>query len=108
MKKLIILAALLSVFALASSQPVADDFTTFRLDKTLVCGSTKRMIGELINGEYKELPAWGGEGEKTRYSLLINQETGSWTLIQFDKDNTCVLGVGEKSKVMNFNKKPSM
>jgi hypothetical protein len=107
MKKLIILAALLSVFV-TSAQTPSEDWATFKINKPLVCGPTKKMIGELINGEYKELPAWGGDGEKTRYSLLINQETGSWTLVQFDKDNTCVLGVGEKSKVMNFNKKPTM
>ena len=31
----------------------------------------------------------------SRYSLFVNEETKSWTLIQFDDKIACVLGTGE-------------
>jgi hypothetical protein len=36
-------------------------------------------------------------GTVSRYSLFVNEETKSWTLIQFDEKIACVLGVGEAS-----------
>jgi hypothetical protein len=106
MKKIIIFATLAFVIAIALAQSAYVDTasTAFELKKPVMCDKTKKIFAELINGEYQELPAWSGEDEKTRFVLLINQETSTWSIIQFDKETACILGVGEKSKVLNYNK----
>ena len=98
MKKLIafILMAFLIAVALAQS-------TAVEINKKIVCDNTKPLLDTLLN-EYKESPVWAGTDDKSRYSLLINQETGTWTMIQFDKNTTCILGVGENSRAMSFGK----
>lgn len=82
--------------AIAQSVPV-------EIEKKVVCDYTNRIIDVLLN-EYKESPVWAGADEKSKYSLLINQETGTWTMIQFDKNTTCILGTGEDSRAMSFGK----
>ena len=97
MKKLIILffATLLIVVAIAQAGPV-------EVKKTVICEETKKLYNELINGEYAELPAWGGEGEKSKFVLLINKETTTWTLIEFDRGTRCIIGAGEGSRVLDL------
>jgi hypothetical protein len=100
MKKLItiLVATLLTTVATAQS-------TSFKIEKTLVCDDTKKIVNELMNGDYKEVPVWGGSEEKTKFMLLVNKETGTWTLIQFTPGVGCVLGVGDESKFLNIDKK---
>ena len=83
-------------FALAQS-------TAIEINKKIVCDDTKSLLDTLLN-EYRESPVWAGTDDKSRYSLLINQETGTWTMIQFDKNTTCILGVGENSRLLNGSK----
>ena len=101
MKKLIVFLLMASVIAVALAQS-----TAVEINKKVVCDDTKTLLDTLLN-EYKESPVWAGTDDKSRYSLLINQETGTWTMIQFDKDITCVLGIGEESRAINFGKSKS-
>lgn len=100
MKKLIILlfATLLVVVAIAQATPVEKK-------KNVICDDTKTIYNELINGEYAERPVWGGDGEKSQFVLLVNKKTGTWTFIEFVKDTSCVLGVGEGSFILDLEKK---
>lgn len=100
MKKLItiIIATLLTTVAIAQS-------TAFERKKPVVCDDTKKIYNELVNGEYAERPVWGGEGENTKFILLVNKTTGTWTLIEFLKDTSCILGVGEGSVILDLDKK---
>ena len=100
MKKLItvLIAALLTTAAIPQS-------TSVERKKTVICDDTKKMYNELVNGEYAERPVWGGEGENTKFILLVNKTTGTWTLIEFLKDTSCVLGVGEGSVILDLEKK---
>lgn len=97
MKKLItiLITALLTTAAIAQSRQVK---------KTVICDDTKTLYNELINGEYAERPVWGGEGDKTKFILLINKTTGTWTFIEFLNDTACVLGVGEGSVILDLAK----
>jgi hypothetical protein len=97
MKKLIILffAALLIVVAIAQATPVEKR-------KNVICDDTKTLYNELVNGEYAERPVWGGDSEKSQFVLLVNKETGTWTLIEFVKDTSCILGVGEGSLILDL------
>lgn len=89
MKKLLAGVLLLPILVLAQ-EPII-------LDKKVVCSKT-RIIIDTLSKEFKESPIWIGSGEDNiRYSLFIGPG-GDWTLIQFNKDIACVIGVGKDSK----------
>jgi hypothetical protein len=70
------------------------------VQKPLECADTATLLRGLSGSEYKEQPIWFGiEPGVTvsRYSLFVNEETKTWTLIQFDEKIACVLGTGEAS-----------
>jgi len=102
MKKLIVIlvTALLTTAAIPQYTEVK---------KTVICNDTKTLYNDLVNGEYAERPVWGGEGENSKFVLLVNKTTGTWTFIEFVKDRSCVLGVGEGSLILDLEKKkPSL
>jgi len=102
MKKLIVLIVVASMIASYISNALAQS-SAVKINKTVVCDDTKTLLDTLLN-EYNESPVWAGTDEKSKYGLLINQETGTWTMIQFDKNTTCILGVGENSRAISFGK----
>jgi hypothetical protein len=70
------------------------------MQKPIECADTATLLRGLSGSDYKEKPIWFGiEPGATvpRYSLFVNEETKSWTLIQFDEKIACVLGTGENS-----------
>lgn len=72
------------------------------LNKPVLCADRDRIIRELSGPKYQEMPVWLGLENSTgdRYSLFVNAETGSWTLIQFDKTVACIIGAGERSQTI--------
>lgn len=75
---------------------------SFQSNKPVICDNVQKVIKSL--GEsYEEKPIWAGSGESTRFSLFINQTTGSWTIIQFTSEFACILGVGHDSKILIGN-----
>jgi len=98
MKKLIIIASLftgLLVYAQTQSENPLQV-----LQKKVHCGSAKEVIGELMNGNYKEKPFWMGDepGTNSKYVLMVNERSKSWTMLQYDGDTACIIGAGEKHK----------
>jgi len=70
------------------------------MQKPVECADTATLLRGLSNSQYKEKPIWWGiEPDTTlsKYSLFVNEDTKSWTLIQFDETIACVLGTGENS-----------
>lgn len=100
MKKLLAFPLLL-IFGIAVAQSTIGPITT---NKPVVCETTSLVLDYLANGEYKELPVWAGKDEKTSFGLLVNQATGTWTLIEFNKDHACLLGSGINSRAIHFGK----
>ena len=91
MKYLVILATLVVGIVVAQ---------TVTVQKPLTCAPTSEVVSTLIGSDYKERPIWMGMEPSTppsRYSLFVNNETKTWTLIQFDDKIACVLGTGEDS-----------
>ena len=101
MKKIIATILMSSCIAVSLAQSSA-----IEIRKTVICDDTKTVLDTLLN-EYHESPVWAGTDEKSKFGLLINQETGTWTIIQFDKNTTCILGVGENSQAISFGKPKS-
>ena len=70
------------------------------VQKPIECADTATLLRGLSGSDYKERPIWWGiepGATVSRYSLFVNEETKSWTLIQFDDKIACVLGTGEAS-----------
>lgn len=70
------------------------------VQKPVECADTATLLRGLSGSDYKEKPIWFGiepGANVSRYSLFVNKETKSWTLIQFDETIACVLGTGENS-----------
>ena len=88
-----ILIILVLIFGLVAAQ-------TVNLQKTMGCLSTEVLLLGLSGSDYKEKPIWMGIESGVnlpKYSLFVNEQTKTWTLIQFDEKIACVLGTGENS-----------
>ncbi len=70
------------------------------VDKPVQCARTEVLLPGLMNSEYKEHPVWIGTDEESTFSLFVNEKTKSWTLVQFNQKVACVLGTGEKSRMV--------
>jgi hypothetical protein len=93
MKKLLLVAPL---FCLISSIAGAQ----VEKQKPILCYPIGQLIKEIK--EIREEPQWTGrslQGE-SQYLLIVNEKDKSWTLIQFDGVNGCVIGTGAKSKII--------
>ena len=71
--------------------------------KEVYCDNTDKLLLILQNGEFEETPIWfgKGDGKAPNYSLLVNQKTKSWTMIQFNNELACVIGTGENFNLLN-------
>ncbi len=93
MKKAVVVAFLLGLTSsIANAQ-------AFQATKPIICDETQKVIKSLTEN-YKEKPIWLATGEGTKFSLLVNKETGSWTLLQFTAEVACILGVGKDSELI--------
>jgi len=94
MKKVIVIACLfagLMVYAQTQS-----DVPLNTLHKPVNCGATKEILTELITGDYKEKPFWTGNepATDTKYVLMVNEKSKSWTILQYEGASACILGSG--------------
>ena len=67
------------------------------VQKPVECVDTETLFQGLISINYKEKPIWLGiqsDAPLPKYSLFVNEQTKSWTLVQFDEKIACVLGTG--------------
>ena len=71
--------------------------------KEVYCDNTDKLLLILQNGEFEELPIWfgKGDGKAPNYSLMVNQKTKSWTMIQFNNEIACVIGTGDNFNLLN-------
>ena len=70
------------------------------VQKPVECADTALLLQGLGSSNYKEKPIWWGiepGAPVSRYSLFVNEQTKTWTLIQFNEKIACVLGTGEAS-----------
>ena len=61
---------------------------------TITCASTEYVIDFLK--EYEERPVLTGKlGRAGRMAMLINTETGTWTLLGYTERGACIMASGE-------------
>ncbi len=95
MKYQVVVAFLLSLTSsIANAQ-------SFQADKPVICDDTQKIITSLTE-TFKEVPIWTAKDGSTssRYSLFVNEKTGAWTMLQMTPEVSCILGVGEESKII--------
>ena len=77
--------------ALAYAQPVT-------VEKPVVCDTPKIIIETLSGSGYKEQPFWAGNDTTSRYIMMVNEKTKTWSFVQFNDNIACVLGTGENHR----------
>jgi hypothetical protein len=84
------------LFCLTSS--IANAQEIIELRKPVQCGDAQWVMNHFTS-EYGEKPIWVGKDANSNsyVTLLINRETKSWTLLQYDGKLACVLSIGRSS-----------
>lgn len=56
--------------------------------------------------KWGEIPVWTAKDgqDDSRYLLLVNSKTRTWTLLQFTPETACILGLGEESNFAGRDK----
>ena len=77
------------ISSIAHAQEIID------LQKSLKCSDAQVVMNYFVD-THKETPVWVGKSvHNTHITLLVNKETRSWTVIEYDTRLACVLGAGE-------------
>lgn len=65
------------------------------VNKPVYCGPINGLLSKL-SGTYDEKLYWIGksESEDSKFALLVNNKTKTWTIVQFNGSVACVLGSG--------------
>lgn len=100
MRKLII-----AMIPMILTNMVAAQDTTFKIEKAVICDDPKKIVKELVNSDFEEMPIWTGADQTTKYVLFVNQSTGTWTFLQYTPSIGCILGVGDTFKTLDVKRK---
>jgi hypothetical protein len=77
--------------------PIANAQEIIDLQKPLKCSRAESVMN-FFKDNYQEVPLWVGKTTAgTHITLLVNKETRSWTMIEYDAVLACVLGAGDTS-----------
>ena len=77
------------ISSIAHAQEIID------LQKPLKCSDAQIVMNYFVD-THKETPVWVGKSvHNTHITLLVNKQTRSWTMIEYDTTIACVLGAGE-------------
>jgi hypothetical protein len=88
-----LLGLILFISSVVVAQPIV-------IQKPVTCVDTKILLQGLSGSDYKETPLWLGiepGAEVSKYSVFVNPQTKTWTIIQFNDKIACVLGTGTES-----------
>ena len=89
MQKIIMTFIFFLTISIANAQEITN------LTKPMKCSEPQTVMNFFVE-KHKEAPIWVGKSIHNSYiTLLMNKETGSWTVIEYDDNVACVLGAGE-------------
>ena len=89
MQKLIMAFLFCLISSIAHAQEIVD------LNKAMKCSEPQKVMNYFVD-MHKETPVWVGKTvHNSHITLLMNRETRSWTMIEYDDRLACVLGAGE-------------
>lgn len=104
MIKTIITAGVLFILpTLALSQQI--------VQKPVLCDTTAKML-PFFEQQYGETPFWIGAATKADdgwYALMVNQETKTWSMVQYNREVSCLIGEGKDFRIPEKSaKKPNL
>jgi len=77
------------ISSIAHAQEIID------LTKPMKCSDAQSVMNYFVD-IHKETPIWVGKSvHNTHITLMMNKQTRSWTMIEYDTKIACVLGAGE-------------
>ena len=89
MKKLSVALLFCLISSIAHAQEIVN------LTKPMKCSDAQSVMNYFVD-IHKETPIWVGKSvHNTHVTLLMNKQTRSWTMIEYDTTIACVLGAGE-------------
>ena len=90
--RLLALAFLFCLNSVANAEPI-------ERRKVVICDAVDKVFRTVFE-EFKEKPVWFAKDipTPTQYVITANAEQDTWTLIQYDDTQACVIGVGTGSK----------
>ena len=77
------------------------------ITRDMFCADTKLIVKDLKE-KYKEIPVITGKADDEVQSLMtiwMNPVEETWTIVATNKDYSCIIGVGQKLKVIDYSKK---
>jgi hypothetical protein len=99
MKKMVTGILLCLFVAIVHGQELNFNFVVRK--KPVKCGNTVAVFNS-IKSIFDENITWFSQNELTdnitTVALFENKKTGTWTLLEFDNNSTCVLASGENKK----------
>lgn len=63
------------------------------VEKPVLCAPTNPVL-EKITKTYLEVPIWNGTLAKSNVTLFVNQQTKTWTLLQWNSAFACAIDAG--------------
>jgi len=100
MKILVLITAILSCSATAGEVEIRD----------MYCDTTKHIF-ETLKNKYQEIPVITGKAADEAGSIMTiwtNPANDSWSIVATKDDTSCIIGVGDKLKVIPYNKHKSV
>jgi hypothetical protein len=96
MKKTLTLAAGVLYFAQSMAQP-------YQANKPVMCDSLENVT-TTMKDKFGEEAVWFGDDlqDSSKYVMLANFQTKTWTFVQFTKEWACVLGAGTGAAPMKL------
>ena len=70
------------------------------ITKPVICDSTI-VVFQALSDQAGEKPIWIGRGngeDTSSTTIFANERTKTWTIVQFDQNNACVLGSGVSNR----------
>jgi hypothetical protein len=89
MRKIVMAFLFCLTSSIANAQEIID------LTKPMKCSDAQSVMNYFVD-IHKEKPIWVGKSvHNTHITLMMNKQTRSWTMIEYDTKIACVLGAGE-------------
>lgn len=80
------------------------------ISRDMYCDDTKTITQELRD-KYKEIPVVAGKADDVAGSLMslwTNPLNDTWTIVATKDDYSCIVGAGDKLKVIDYKRKKSV
>lgn len=87
-------------FLFCLNSTIAYAIQPFTVEKPVYCSDVKTLIEFLSGQDYREVPSWIGKDESSKFVLMANEKTKTWTLVQFNNQIACVLGSGTDGAIV--------